>query len=291
MGKFLQSLRQTAIRPSALDAPVRRSGAPVPIIEVEKADEEIPFIEVGPHKSMEASASVLATRPGAAALAPTVTFRPSPAEAARRPHFAPEIIAHHQPDHPVSAQYRDLLAALTPAVSPDGAKALLFAPGVPDADAAVVLLNLAVTAVRQGNGRVVIVDADPRQSALANRLGLAARPGFGDVLSGAVALEQALQQTDLANLTILPAGAPPASGLRLVVETPGSMLRKLRPGCDLLLVLGPSWDANCEALAAACDLVYLVLPEREAGSPRLDELLQIFTQQGARLGGCILAAS
>jgi Mrp family chromosome partitioning ATPase len=124
---------------------------------------------------MEASASVLATRPVAAAPAPTVTFRPSPAEAAvRLPHFAPEIIAHHQPDHPVSAQYRDLLVALTPEISRDGAKALLFAPGVPDADAAVVLLNLAVTAVRQGNGRIVIVDADPRQSALANRLGLAA---------------------------------------------------------------------------------------------------------------------
>jgi hypothetical protein len=36
--------------------------------------------------------------------------------------------------------------------------------------------------------------------------------------------------------------------------------------------------------------VYLVLPEREAGSPRVDELLQSFPRQGARLGGCILAA-
>jgi len=294
MGKFLESLRQTALRPSSMEAPVHRNNAPAPVVEVEKADEtdeEIPFIEVGPRKSMEASASVLATRPLPAAPAPAVTFRPSsPEVAVRRPHFAPEIIVHHQPDHPVSGQYRDLLAVLTPAVSGEGAKALLFAPGLMGADAAAVLLNLAVTAVRQGNTRVVVVDADPHKPALADRLGLAARPGLAEVMSGAVALDQALQLTDLAHLTVLPAGGPAPAGLRLVVETPASLLRKLRQRCDLVLVLGPSWDAGCEALAAACDVVYLVLPEREAGSPRVDELLQTFPRQGTRLGGCILAA-
>jgi Mrp family chromosome partitioning ATPase len=294
MGKFLESLRQTAIRPSSMEAPVHRNGAPAAVVEVEEADqtdEEIPFIEVGPYKSMEASASVLATRPLAAAPAPAVTFRPSPAEAAgRRRLFAPEIIAHHQPDHPVSGQYRDLLAALIPAVSGEGAKALLFAPGLKGADAAAVLLNLAVTAVRQGNTRVVAVDADPRQPTLADRLGLAARPGLGEVLSGAIALDQALQLTELTHLTVLPAGGPAMAGLRLVVETPASLLRKLRQRCDLVLVLGPLWDAGGESLAMACDVVYLVLPEREAGSPRMDELLQTFPLQGARLGGCILVA-
>ncbi len=288
MGKFLESLRQTAIRPS-MEAPIHRNGPTAPVLEVQQGDEEIPFIEVGPHKSMEASASVLATRPLAAA--PPVTFRHSPAEVAvRRPHFAPEIIAHHQPDHPTSAQYRDLLAALTHAVSGERAKAMLFAPGLPDVDAAAVLLNLAVTAAREGTTRVVAVDADPQQAALADRLGLAAKPGLGDVLSGAVVLEQALQQTDLANLSILSAGARATPGLRLVVETPGSLLRKLRQCCEVILVLGPAWDDGGEALAAVCDVVYLVLPEREAGSPRVDELLRTFPQRGARLGGCILAA-
>jgi len=294
MGKFLESLRQPAIRPSSMEAPVHRNGAPKAVVDVGKADEteeEIPFIEVGPHKSMEASASVLATRPLAAAPPLAVMFRPSPAEIApRRPHFTPEIIAHHQPDHPVSGQYRDLLAALIPADSGEGAKALFFAPGLPDADASIVLLNLAVSAVRQGNTRTILVDADPLRSAVAERLGLAARPGLVEVLSGAVALDQALQLTELAHLTVLSAGGPAPAGLRLVVETPASLLRKLRQRCDLILVLGPLWDNGGDALAMACDVVYLVLPEREAGSPRVDELLQTFPRQRARLGGCILAA-
>jgi Mrp family chromosome partitioning ATPase len=292
MGKFLESLRHTTIRPSPTEAPIHRNGAPAQVDEVEESVEEIPFIEVGPHKSMEASASVLATRPRPSSPASAVTFHPSPAEAApRRPHFAPEIVAYHQPDHPISAQYRDLLTALLPAASHDGAKALLFVPALAGVDVTAVVLNLAVAAGRQENTRVVIVDAGAPEPALAERLGLAARPGVGEVLSGAVTLEQALLQTDLAHLAILPAGAPATLGLRLVVETPGSLLRKLRKCCDLIFVLGPPSIHDSEALAKTCDVVYLVLPEREAGSPQVDELLRTFPQQGARLGGCILAAS
>ena len=101
---------------------------------------------------------------------------------------------------------------------------------------------------------------------------------------------QALQQTDVAHLTFLPAGALATTGLRLVVETPGSLLRKLRQRYDLLFVLAPAWHDGGEALATTCDAVYLVLPEHEAGSPQVDELLRTFPQQGVHLGGCILAA-
>ena len=46
---------------------------------------------------------------------PSLCVPPRPPIRPRLPHFAPEIIAHHQPDHPVSGQYRELLAAMTPA--------------------------------------------------------------------------------------------------------------------------------------------------------------------------------
>jgi len=290
MGKFLETLKQAAPRQVREEDEVRPD-APPDAAEAEDApsDEEIPFIEVGPHKSMDASASVLAVRPAPKAIA----LRPAQTvNGPRLPHFAPEIIAHHQPDHPVSGQYRELLAAMTPPAAGQGAPALLLAPALLGGDAVVVLLNVAVTAARQGGRRVVVVDADTRQPAVAERLGLPTRPGLSDVLAGAVTLEQALQPTGQANLTVLTAGAPAPAGPRLVVETPASVLRQLRRHCDLVMVLGPTWDGRPEAaaLAAACDVVYLVLPEREAGSPRLDELLQTIPRHGARLGGCILAA-
>ena len=110
-------------------------------------------------KSMEASASVLATgRPSADGRR---TFRPSPAETLpRRPHFAADVVAHHQPDHPVSGQYRELLAAVTPPAAGEAAPVLLLTPALAGADAVAVLLNLAVTAARRGGRRVIVVEAD-----------------------------------------------------------------------------------------------------------------------------------
>ena len=113
MGKFLETLKQATPRRVREEEKVRPAAPPdAAAAEDAPSDEEIPFIEVGPHKSMDASASVLAVRPAPAAVA----LRPAPAaDGPRMPPFAPEIVAHHQPDHPVSGQYRELLAAMTPA--------------------------------------------------------------------------------------------------------------------------------------------------------------------------------
>jgi Mrp family chromosome partitioning ATPase len=72
-----------------------------------------------------------------------------------------------------------------------------------------------------------------------------------------------------------------------------SLVRDLRQRFDLLLVDGPRWDGRPEVVAAgaACDAVYVVMPETEAESPQLDHLFQVIPEQGARLAGCILTSS
>lgn len=65
-------------QPAATPAPVEDEG---PVL----ADaEEIPFIEVGPHKSMEASPSVLACSPNVAGPSRTLTNRKKTASAPQR---------------------------------------------------------------------------------------------------------------------------------------------------------------------------------------------------------------
>ena len=152
-----------------------------------------------------------------------------------------DVIAHHQPDHPISGQYRELLAALTPPLAPEDTAVLLLTPALPNTDAVAVVLNLAVTAARKGGRRVIVVDADLRRPTLAEHLGLTARPGLLEVLAGTVTLEQALQPSKQANLAVLTAGGPATGGPRLVVETPASLLRQVpaalrfgtRPGTAL----------------------------------------------------------
>jgi Mrp family chromosome partitioning ATPase len=206
--------------------------------------------------------------------------------------FAPELLAYHAPGHPVSGQYRELLTALLTASPGVRHQVLLFTPALSEADCATVLLNVAISAARQGRRRVVVVDANLRHPEGAARLGLPEVPGLREVLAGAATLEQALQETDQVNLLALTAGAAGAGGgVRFVAETMRSLLRQLRQRFDLVLVNGPRWDGRPDVtvLGAACDAVYLVLSEQEAETPEVDDLLQVIPEQGARLAGCILA--
>ncbi len=102
-----------------------------------------------------------------------------------------------------------------------------------------------------------------------------------------------MRPTEQANLFALTAGGRDAGGgVRFVAETMRSLLRQLRQRSALVLVDGPRWDGRADgtALGAACDAVYLVVPEQEAETPQTDALLQLIPAHGARLAGCILVA-
>jgi Mrp family chromosome partitioning ATPase len=318
MGRLFEALRHTEAhrRPHDEDRPVL---CPVPVEEpvgekplpTEEVGAEIPYIEVGPRHSVEASADVLACpapalrrlpppQPAPAALPiPPVEFRPPP-ESARlaltRPSlFAPELTAFHGPDEPAGERYRHLLGSLLPAagVRPgESCPVLLFTAGEPGVGATTLVLNTAIAAAQQGTWRVIVVDANLRHPAVAGRLGLPPAPGLREVLTGAAPLDGALQPTVQQHLSVLTAGlAAPGPGPRFVAETMRSLLRHLRQRADLVFVDGPCWDGRPEVttLAAAADAVYVVLPEDQAESPQADALLQSVPASGARLAGCVLA--
>jgi polysaccharide biosynthesis transport protein len=220
-------------------------------------------------------------------------FRPVPPEVLRRRRnskIATEIIAFHDADHAVSAQYHDLFTAMTAALPPGRARALLFMSGMTETATTDVLLNVAVTAARIGRRRVAVLDANLKNPGVAQRLGLSDDPGLRQILAGTSSPEEALQQTEQENLFAVTAGADQRAGsLRLVAETLRSVVRNLRQRFDLVFVDGPTWDGKTEALqaAVACDVAYLVLPQQEADSPRVHELFQALPDRGVRLAGCI----
>jgi Mrp family chromosome partitioning ATPase len=307
MGKVFQLLNRAEVprRPPAEGPRIPDAGDAAPL-ETEAPGEEVPFIEVGPHKSVDASPCVLATAPriqrGAQNATEEQAIAPFPVPAAEavvgaegRRRVAPELVAFHKPDDPAGERYRHILARLTRPRAEAPVRLLLLIPAtaVSEELTATVLLNLGVTAARRDTRPVVVVDADFRQPRVARALGLAEHPGLGEVLAGKVALEEALQAGEPVNLLVLTAGGEERpGGVRFVSETVRSVLQQLRQRYDLVLVRGQTWDGGPDArhLAEVCDAVYPVLPEAEAAGPRLDELLQALPRQGAKLTGCILVS-
>jgi Mrp family chromosome partitioning ATPase len=225
----------------------------------------------------------------------TVGFRPFPTPSPPLPpaaeRFADDLVVFHRPDHPVSGQYRELWKSLAAALPATRSGALLLTAATAGAGTTTALLNLAVSAARDGKRQAVVVDADLRRPGIAQRLGLPPVPGLQEVLAGTVSLQRALRETGQANLHALTAGQGAGlTGGRLAGEAMRSVLRHLRSRFDLVLVDAMPWDGRPDvvSLGCACDAISLVVRQADASKPEVAELFQIIPEQGGRLCGCIL---
>src|SRR5207253_11034851 len=122
----------------------------------------------------------------------TVFFRPITADPGpARSRFATELVTFHRPEHALSKQYQNLAGTLTAQLPATRSRVLLFTAAHPGAGTTTVLLNLAIALARQGKQRLVVVDANPNQPAVAERLGLPQVPGLAEVLAGSQPLQDA----------------------------------------------------------------------------------------------------
>jgi Mrp family chromosome partitioning ATPase len=292
-----------------------------------ETDEEVPFIEIGGREApVEASPSVLAVgqkirgvpnparevgeegsvryarhyapaaphSPAAVQLT-GVSFKPFPVEFPLvQARFAPELIALHQPDHPISEQYRVLAKNLEKQLPPGQSHALLFTSPTPQTDPIPVLLNLAISLARDNATPAIVVDANLHRPTLAERLALPMGPGLGEVLAGRLALPRAIQNTGQANLHVLTAGKTAYENTPLADEDAmRSVLRQLRGRFDWIFVSACCCDERLEAigLGTACDAIYLIVPAKHTDRSKVEELSQLIVQQGGCLRGYVLIGS
>jgi Mrp family chromosome partitioning ATPase len=222
-----------------------------------------------------------------------ISFQPLPLTyLPPRERFASDLVAYHQPEHPVSQQYRSLLAALLAQAPSIPLQVLMFTAPIPLPGTTTVLLNLALTCARQGRERIAVIDANIERPTVAQRLGLPSCPGWCEVLAGTVPLDQALQETGQDRLQALPAGQTTGES-RFASETIRAVFRQLRGQFGLVLVDAPCWDSRPDllALGAACDAVYLVLEPGGSDLPEVKQLCHSLPRQGIPLRGCILMQS
>jgi Mrp family chromosome partitioning ATPase len=326
MGRMIDILRNADRRPVAEIArpeePIDTADAELDKVPVAAAklapvvepaledDDDVPFIEVGgprepslrlvpaaetaedrekePRAATLPLPPVLCPLPSSEETLTLFTIRFQPVHAARLGGRSPvaELIAFHQPDHPISVQYRSLAAEIARQLPGTLPRVLLFTGAAGNAGTSTVLLNLAMTLARQ-DAKVTVADAHLARPALAARLGLPDGPGLREVLAGQMPPAWCLQETAHPNLLVLPAGTvgQPRDGIDL---TP--ILEMLRDRSDcVLLDAGPWGDGGIVSdLAAGSDAVYLVLSHEAAGTPETATMQDEILEQTGRLRGCVL---
>lgn len=319
MARMFEALQQ--MEPGRRPPVAASSPAPtgVAAAQVPQAVEEVPFIEVGgarieasptvlackgPHAdtranppiiplpSARATATVEIAETNGAATAASITFHPlADVTAPAQNRLASELIAYHQPEHPLSHQYRSVLDHLVTTARAFDARILLMSGIASGCGTTTVLLNLAITHARDSQQRVLVADAHVHRPALAQRLSLNPVPGLREVLSGVIPLHRTLQETGQSNLEALPLGDE-GTHPALPMHSLGTTLRHLRKRFDLVLVDAPTWHNGAEmlALASACDALFLVLPQHQAETAETKNLFQSILRQGIRLRGCLLTS-
>lgn len=147
------------------------------------------------------------------------------------------VLAPDDPRHVYAESYRSLRSALF-YLSSDLTRpaAVLVTSAVPGEGKSTISTNLART-LAFGGSKVLLIDADLRKGRLHTLMGTAREPGLSDVLRAPDALDRALYNNGLANLTFLSTGTlVPNPGDILLDPGFGELLAKLKQRFDYVLI-------------------------------------------------------
>ena len=176
-----------------------------------------------------------------------------------------------------SEQYRVLRTKI--GQHPKQPRLIVMSSPAPGDGKSVSAINLAATLSLRSEGRVLLVDADFRKSAIHAQLGLPATPGLAEVLRGDCSPEEALVRIHgFPNLYILCAGAPPVNPVELLDSSPWPALcARLRGLFRYVVVDSPpvAAVADFDLIQASCDGVVLVLRPDHTNRPLLRRSLEI----------------
>lgn len=144
---------------------------------------------------------------------------------------------------------------------------LMAATARPGQGATTALSNLAIALARAGR-QVVLVEADLRRPFLHQVFETGDRPGLTDVLSGHVPLAEALSETHVKNLRLLPGGSTARDPWSLLWQpSMAQLVQDLRDTVDYVIFNVPSATVFADALCVAPHVDGAVLVMRTSEMP------------------------
>jgi capsular exopolysaccharide synthesis family protein len=171
----------------------------------------------------------------------------------------------------------------------DPPRSIVITSSEPSEGKSTTAINLAL-ALAEAEHDVVLVDADMRRPTMHKYLNLLGSVGFSTVLSGGVALEDALQQTAYPRLTALSSGAvPPNPSELLGSAAAATVLRELREQFDYVIIDSPPLLAVTDGaiLTLKTDGALVIAKYGETKREQLSHAVETLHSVGAQLLGSV----
>lgn len=166
---------------------------------------------------------------------------------------------------------------------------LLVTSTVPGEGKSVTAYNLAVAMALDGRN-VILVDTDLRRPTMHEKAKVAQQPGLTNVLVGHTSLDDAIKETSIPGLRVLPAGPLPPNPAELLNSQAMKQLHKaLKDQADIVVFDSPPCLATADAqvMAAETDGVLYVVQFGEAKKSAVRHAVEMLRQARTRILGVV----
>ncbi len=205
--------------------------------------------------------------------------------------YSSRIIAHFDPKDPIVESYRNIRTSLLfTFTSGDPLQAFVISSPNPSEGKSLTTSNLA-TVFAQSGKKTLIIDTDLRRPVIHKIFGLPKSPGITDVLVGQTDWNEAIHQTDIDNLFVLPAGtSPPNPGEMIGSPRMTEILDILKENMDYVILDTPPVVAAIDAavLGAKTQGIILVLNMEETKRDSAKFSIEQIQRAGSKVLGGLL---
>jgi capsular exopolysaccharide synthesis family protein len=197
---------------------------------------------------------------------------------------------HLDPMSDVAESYRTVRTAIYFGNPHGVAKTLLITSPAPGDGKTTLASNLAIAMAQAGN-RILLLDADFRKPMQHKIFEVQKRTGLSSVLAGEVTLEEAIQETPVQGLHVLPCGPIPANPSEILnSQTFADVLDELTGRYDHVLLDSPPVMPVTDAriLAASCDATVLALRAEKSTRKGAIYARDVLRSVGSRILGVVV---
>ena len=199
------------------------------------------------------------------------------------------ILAETTPGDPAIESLRNLRTALHFGMVNVPNNCLMIAGPSPEVGKSFVSVNLAAV-LATNDKRVLLIDGDLRRGHLHEFLGQSRESGLSEFISGEIPIGDALHQTPIAGLTLIPTGIIPPNPAELLLHKRfNNCLKVLAPRYDHIIVDSPPilavTDANIIGQMAGATL--LVLKSGEHTMREIEQSVKRLRQADVNLRGIL----
>jgi polysaccharide biosynthesis transport protein len=175
--------------------------------------------------------------------------------------LAPVLCTYHRPRSPESEAYRGLRTALFFSGVTEEERVIQVTSPNAGAGKTVLVANVAISMAQSGK-KVLLIDAELRKPGLHRLFGISGQVGLASVIAKDVEIQDAVQDTGIGNLWLLPCGPIPPDPAELLTSSRFSeLIAVVRDKYDYVLIDSPPILAVTDPciVAARVDGVLLTL--------------------------------